>query len=254
MNRRVWSFTLLCFLSIIPRVDAGDLRERYDEALGKYREARYLEAITLFESICSEGHTSFELYYNLGNAYYKNGDLGKGILNFERALRLEPRNPDAMHNLNVVRARTRDRVEPMPLIFFVRWWNDLKQSYKPTVFLIWSTVLFWCLAIAVFVFFGFKARITRRLALLSGIVFAVAFTISFLLYQFRITDLNEHRFAVVMESEVPVLSAPDESAIESFVIHEGLTVEVLDSDGTLMNIRLADGKSGWVPASAVERI
>lgn len=228
--------------------------QRFTEALASYKGGQYAHAIEILEKLAADGYDGYEVQYNLGNACYKNGDIGKSVLAFERALRLRPNDPDATHNVNVVRARTRDRVEPMPLIFFVQWWNDVKSSRLPDEFFTWSIAFLWLTVIAAFVFFGFRARGMRRIALVAGILFAVFFAVSLSLYNARLTELRQHRFAVVMAPQVSVKSAPDESGIETFVVHEGLTVEILGSRNGLLRIRLADGKSGWVTTGAVERI
>ncbi len=246
---------LLAFILILPAM-AGSITpaRRFAEALQSYKAGQYASAIEAFEALRSEGYDGFDILYNLGNVYYKNGDVGKSIVSFERALRFDPRNPDALHNLNVVRARTRDRIEPMPLIFFVRWWNELKVSRLPGDFFIMSVLLLWLVAGAAFVFFGFRTRMVRRIALVAGILLATMFAISATLYHSRSLELEERRTAVVMQTQVTVKSAPNKSGIDSFVIHEGLTVEIIGSKQGLLKIRLADGKSGWVQPQSLERI
>ncbi|MCZ7555199.1 MAG: tetratricopeptide repeat protein [Bacteroidia bacterium] len=227
---------------------------RFAEALQSYKSGQYSEAISLLESLARDGHAGYEVQYNLGNAYYKNGDIGKSVLAFQRALRLRPTDEDATHNLNVVLARTRDRVEPMPLLFFVQWWNDLKMSRLPDDFLLWSVIFLWLTAAAAFVFFGFRSTFVRRLALVGGVLIALCFAASFSLYSERLADFHQRNFAVVMAAQLSVKSAPDESGIESFIIHEGLTVEILERRDEQLLIRLADGKQGWIPSSQIERI
>ena len=228
--------------------------DRFGQALQSYSAAQYADAIEIFEALAEEGYNSYELQYNLGNAWFKHGNIGRSILAFERALRFRPNDADAQHNLNVVRARTRDRVEPVPLLFFVQWWNELRSSYLPDDFFILSVIFLWMVAIAAFIFFGFRSRLIRRVALTTATIAALLCTVSFILYQQRLSEYEEHRFAVVMSAQLTVMSAADETAIESFVVHEGLTVEILDRDDQMLHIRLADGKTGWVPAHTIERI
>jgi tetratricopeptide (TPR) repeat protein len=243
------------FLLLTVQVLGGESPEaRFSEALLSYKSGQYSDAISLLESIAGDYYALYEVQYNLGNAYYKNGDIGKSVLAFQRALRLKPNDVDATHNLNVVLARTRDRVEPMPLIFFVQWWNDIKSSRLPDDFLLWSIVLLWLTAAAAFVFLGFRSTTVRRVALLAGILCAILFTGAFSLYNERLSDFNQRNLAVVMTAQLSVKSAPDESGIESFIIHEGLTVEILDSSDDQHYIRLADGKQGWIASALVERI
>lgn len=232
----------------------GTAREKFQHAVELYRQADYDRAITLFEELERSGYGGYLLHYDIGNAYYKNGDLGRAILHFEKALMLRPGDADAIHNLKVVRARTRDRLEPVPLLFFVQWWNDVKTGYRAETFFTVSVILLWVLAAALFVFFGFRGLLVRRFALVGGIVFGVLFVLSGILYFSRVEQLNAHRAAVVMPDAATVRSTPDASGIESFVVHEGLKVHILDRKDDYYRIRLEDGKTGWIPSSALERI
>ncbi len=226
----------------------------FQRAVEHYRAAEYGDAISLLMNLERRGYGGYLLHYNLGNAYYKNGELGRSILHLEKALLYRPQDPDVLHNLKVVRARTRDRLEPVPLLFFVRWWNEFRTAYTPGTFFIVSVVLLWILAAALFVFFGFRNIVLRRLAMGLGIFFGVLFILSVVLYSARLDELNAHRYAVVMPDETVVRSTPDASGIESFKVHEGLKVHIMEMRDAFYRIRLADGKTGWIRASALERI
>jgi tetratricopeptide (TPR) repeat protein len=236
------------------RASASPADSLYKHALAQYRTADYHGAMQSFQGLIDEGYESFDLYYNFGNAAYKNGDLGISVVFYERALRLDPGNEDVEHNLNVVRARLRDRVEPIPLLFFVQWWNDLKQAHRPAVFFVWSVVFLFVLAAAAFVFFGYSRVLLRRFALAAGILFLAFFILSLSLYVLRSDELAARQSAVVILTETAVRSAPDATGVESFIIHEGLKVEILDKKDGYYRIRLADGKTGWAELPALMRI
>lgn len=247
---------ILLLLFLVPRMyaDESDVNELYRQAVEHYRLAEYPYAITLFRDLFEQGYVSFDLFYNLGNAYYKNGDLGKSILFYERALILHPGHEDVLHNLNVVRARLADSIEPIPLIFFVQWWNDFKQAHRPETFFYWSVLFFTFLAAAVFVFFAFRRVVLRRSALVFGIVSLSLFVGSLILYLARTEELHARRNAIIMSTEVTVRSSPDATAVTSFVVHEGLKVTILEERDGYNRIRLDDGKTGWVDQSVTERI
>ncbi len=246
---------LLLFCTTIPGISQTTPPfDRYYEAMQLYKNADYRNSLTLFHALVDEGYVSFNLYYNLGNASYKNGDLGSSVLFYNRALTLDPGNSDVDHNLNVVRARLRDRVEAIPLLFFVRWWNDLRSAHLPSVFFYWSLVFIWLLAAAAFVFFGYRHVQLRRIALITGILFFASFAASLALSLQRSEELNAHRSAVIMETEVSVRSTSDETGVESFIVHEGLKVDIMESKDSNYRIRLADGKTGWVEKSVLTRI
>ncbi|MBR9978991.1 MAG: tetratricopeptide repeat protein [Bacteroidetes bacterium] len=246
----------LLMLFLVPRMsaDESDVNELYRQAVQHYRLAEYPYAITLFRELYEQGYESFDLLYNLGNSYYKNGDLGQSILFYERALILHPGHEDVLHNINVVRARLSDKVEPIPLIFFVQWWNDFKQAHRPETFFYWSVLFFTCLAAAVFVFFAYRRVVLRRSALVFGIISLSLFIVSLIFYMARTEELHARRNAIIMSTEVTVRSSPDATAVKSFVVHEGLKVTILEERDGYNHIRLVDGKTGWVDQSVIERI
>ncbi len=245
---------LLLGISGAASLSAGPVEELFRQGIAAYKAGSYEASVGLFDSVRAAGKDGYIVQYNLGCAYYKNGDIGKSILAFERALRIDPGNVDAKHNLNVVRARTRDRIEPIPLIFVVRWWNDLKEAHLPSTFFLWSALFLSLLAASAFVFFGFRGTMLRRTALAMGFLAALLFIASLGLYRERMRELEQQRFAVVMQAIVTARSTADASAVDSFTMHEGLTVEILRESNGYYLVRIADGKQGWVPSNSVERI
>ncbi|MBN1447443.1 MAG: tetratricopeptide repeat protein, partial [Bacteroidetes bacterium] len=161
----VLSAFLICVGVPVSQAQTGEPEEIFREAVELYKQADYTGTIELLEELQRNGYGSFPVHYNLGNAYYKNGELAKSILHYERALLHDPGNEDVLHNLKVVRARARDRLEPVPLLFFVRWWNDIKDAVTAETLFILSVLLLWILAAALFVFFGYRRILIRRIAL-----------------------------------------------------------------------------------------
>lgn len=246
--------TLLLLLLLIVPLRAEDAASLFHRATTAHAHAQYAEAIALYERIAASGQVSPELYANLGAACYKRGMLGRSILAYERALRLSPADPDILHDLNVLRARTRDRVDPVPLLFLARWWRDAKLARTPAALFGWSVVAAWLLAFCVFLFFVTRGVWARRGAFAGGLLFATLFLIAIALWLGREQDLQRRADAVVIPATVPVMSAPDRTGVESFQIHEGLKVRILAERDGALRIRLEDGKTGWVAPSSVERI
>jgi tetratricopeptide (TPR) repeat protein len=253
MIRRI-AFLLILLMTLSNAIVAQQSQQRFHEASDAYASAKFQDAIRILHALERDGYAGFEVYFNLGNAYYKNGNLGASMLYFEKALLRDPGNEDVLHNIRVVRARTRDRVEPIPLLFFVRWWNDIKSAYLPGTFFTWSVLFLWLFAGALFVFFAFRRVLFRRAALVISLLTGALFLSSVTLYSARLEQLSAHRSAVIMPDEVTVRSAPDASGVESFTVHEGLKVEILESRDDMYHIRLADGKNGWIPRASAERI
>ncbi len=252
MKKELFAIAVLAF--ILTTAHAQSSGELFREAGRAYSEARYSEAVELYHRLIDEGYDDATIYYNLGNAYFKQGALGESILSFERAYRLEPSDPDIIQNLNVARARTRDRVDAIPLLFAVQWWNDLKTEHSLAALLAYSVTLLWLLAACVFVFFGLHNVYIRRASLAAGIVIAGLFLASVFLVQDKNEDLSSGRYAIVLSMEAPVSSAPDRSGVDAFLVHEGLKIEIIGKKGEQMHIRLADGKEGWIEEAHLVRI
>lgn len=219
-----------------------------------YMRDDYAAAIQVYEALLNRGEAA-DLYYNLGNSYYKTGDIAKAILNYERALLLQPGNGDIRANLEVARSKTIDKVEPVPEIFFVSWTKSLINTMSVDSWAVCGIVCFILLIVSLYFFIFSKQTGLKKTGFICGILFLVV-TIFANIFASRQKDeqLNRHS-AIVMNPSVTVRSTPSESGTSLFILHEGHKVDVKDSSmKDWKEIRLDDGKVGWVPASAIEVI
>lgn len=220
-----------------------------------YQEGSYVEAVEAYEAVMEAGFTSAGLEYNLGNAYFKAGELGRAILHWERALKLAPGDEDARANLELARSLTVDSVEPMPrfwLVSVISWWVGL----LPRGWLLGVVALGWLgltggIVVRILGRAGW-VRPAGRWAAVGGTAMLVLFGPSLLV---RTTGLGLPERAVVLADQVQVRSAPssDEDAT-LFEIHEGTRVKVDQRAGEWVEIVLDDGKVGWVPGGVLEVI
>jgi tetratricopeptide (TPR) repeat protein len=225
----------------------------FGKATEAYRGGRYREAADLYESIVKNGWESATLYYNLGNAHYKLGEIPAAILNYERALRLSPGDDDIEHNLAMAELKTVDRIDPLPRLFFVAWWSGFLALASPGG---WGAAAIVCLWIAAASGVGVLAAgsvagagipdTLRGVGRMIAIVSLAAAVVAFAAGHFRNEEIYGSTRGVIFSQSVTAKSAPDEQSTDIFVIHEGLRVEILDAVGGWMNIRLADGKTGWM--------
>jgi len=195
------------------------------------------------------------VYYNLGNSYYKAGEIAKAVLNYERALLMKPGNSDIRANLEVARAKTIDKVEPVPEVFFVSWAKALINSMSVDAWATWGIVSFILFIIALYFFIFSKQIILKKGGFISGIVFLIVVICSNLFASEQKERLVNRSEAIVMNPSVTVRSTPSESGTSLFILHEGRKVSIKDNSmKEWKEIRLEDGKVGWVPASAIEVI
>lgn len=219
-----------------------------------YMRNDYASAIQIYENLLKNGEAA-EVYYNLGNSYYKADDIAKAILNYERALLLQPGNADIRANLEIARSKTIDKVIPVPEIFFVAWTKSLINSLSVDAWAKLGVVFFILLLISLYLFFFSKQIAGKKAGFIGGIAFLVLVILSNVFAAQQKNELTNRNAAIVLSPSVTVRSTPSESGTSLFILHEGRKVEIKDNTmREWKEIRLEDGKVGWVPASAVEVI
>ena len=233
---------------------AAEPAELAARAEKEYRQARYGAAIALYDSLLRMGYADARIYYNLGNAHFKRGELARSRLNYERALRLDPGDPDTRRNIDLIVSRLTDRVEPVPQFVLYRWWRGMKNSSTPRGILLWGALFFSATLSLAVLFVWWPLLWVRRVLFAAMAALTLAWLSSLILLFDRFDDDAARPAAIVVAGSVTAKSSPDRSGIDSFTIHEGLHVEVRDEHAQWLQVRLPDGKLGWLPNSAVERI
>jgi hypothetical protein len=219
-----------------------------------YRAGKYQDASKEYEHIIKQGYSSAGIYYNLGNAYYRNEQLARSILSYERAAQLYPNDPDITHNLKLVYLKTVDRIEPVPEMFFIQWMRAAGSLISPEtvrfLFILSWVLLFGSLAMMYFILRPDILRVARIIFFVSFV--SVVLWASMLgIQSFQETTQDK---AIITAQIVTAKSSPDAKSVDAFVIHEGVKVKLTDLVGDWVKITLVDGKVGWIPADQCERI
>ncbi len=225
------------------------------EANVQYERGEFADAAQQYEALIDSGYEDATLYYNLGNAYFKNDDLGRAVLNYLRAEELSPRDTDIRANLDLARGRTVDRVESggESLIASVstvaRRWVTVGEMG------VLSLLLWVASAIAIGALIVWRA-VPRRTAVRNGAIVASAATLLSLLLLVSMLYANPNDdSAVVVESTVNVVSGPGEQYETEFTLHSGAQVRLVDSRQGWVRITLpGDDLQGWAPSNAVEAV
>lgn len=226
----------------------------WEKANAHYTTEDYQQAITLYEQILSSGHESAKLYFNLGNAYYKAGDINKALLNYERAKLLAPNDENIDFNIKMANQFVVTSIEPLPLPFFLRWRTSVINMYPADIWSIISIFSF-VLFLGLIGLFIFSRNVSiRRISFLTGIFMVIfsGFTYSFALKQKK--KIMERNSAIVFCPRVTVKSSPSSTGTDLFLIYEGLKVEITDSIGNWKEIKLVDGNEGWLQDSCIVKI
>lgn len=250
---RTSSILLLSFVCLASS-QTEELTTVFDQANKLYMEQKYDAAITQYESIIKNGYENGEIYFNLGNAYYKSGKIQHAILQYERAREFIPNDEDLQFNLRLVNAQLIDKVEPIPDLFMYEWAHML-LTLVPLEAMVTMIYILFILTLVSFSLFLFAATYEQKRYLLMGGMI-LTFFLAIGIANFTIQSYRESNteFAIVMTDVANIKSAPDRSGNDLFVIHRGLKVQVLDSVNKWKKIRLTDGKVGWIPEQEVEPI
>ncbi len=251
--KRLAAVLLFTFVSAgISRAD--EPVQTFEQANQLYLQAKYPEAIAEYEKIVESGWESGELYFNLGNAYYKSGIIQKAILNYERAAQLLPRDEDVQFNLQLANLQVVDKIEAVPRLFIYRWIDSMLGLFSLST-MGWIAYSFFVLTLAAFAVFLFARTYTqKRISMFAGLLFSAALILTMIGFGVQSYTEANTEFAIVMSDVANIKAAPDSKGNDLFVLHKGLRVQVLDSVNRWRKIRLADGKIGWIPEEDCESI
>lgn len=230
---------------------AQSATQLYTSANSLYKSNQFEQAATAYEKILMQGYRTPEVYYNLGNSYFKLHNNGKAILNFERAQKLAPDDEDIAHNLKLAQLKTTDKLIPVPQLGIVTSWNSFLTSQSSKGWGMFAIVFSW-IALIVFVVYLFVTR--KGWALFFGTLFLIFSIVSVSLASKQCNAEENSSSAILLVENVNVKSAPDANGTDLFTIHEGLKLELCDQVGNWTKIRLADGKVGWVEKGMFEKI
>lgn len=257
-NKALEMIRNLSFLLLLFALPLSALAQEKDLLLKQgdkaYNEGNYQKAIQSYESLIRQGMASPTLYYNLGNAYYRQQQLGFAILNYERALRLKPNDRDTRENLTFVQSKTQDNIENLPAEVFRKKIGRFIGMLTFNGWLIAIVILTVLSAIALLLYRLGQDRSFRKGGFLGGIVVMLLLLISIGCSLYSHNQLTNHNRIVVTQGEVGVLSAPEYGSALKFVIHEGTEASIDEHLGDWYRIHLGDGNKGWVLTQDVETI
>ena len=220
-----------------------------------YGNGNWDEALGCWNGIVESGLQSSELSYNIGNAYFKQGDVAHAIVSYERALRLDPSNRDAAFNLEFANARTQDKIEAVPEFFLKTWFRNTGRALSADSWGILFLVLLGCSLAAFLLFLLGTSTGSRKTGFFSSIALLIICMLCLVFSLNGRSAIQRADEAVVVRAVSSVRSSPArESSVDLFVLHEGTKVLIMDSVGEWVNIELADGRQGWIKAADIEII
>jgi tetratricopeptide (TPR) repeat protein len=214
----------------------------------QYVNENYSAAISLYDSILTSGLESSELYYNLGNCHYKTNDWANAIWHYEKSLQLN-NNEKTKHNLELVKLKIIDRIEPLPQLFYKKWWINLTQSLSTQV---WQILTLFGMGL-IFIL----QLISQFTSLKSKLITKISSTITVIILLITQTSYHNNftkKEAIIFSETITVNSAPTSSSTNLFTLHTGSKVEIIDTIGDWINIKIANGNSGWIGQNSIKEL
>lgn len=235
-------------------VFAQDFQAAFLQGNKAYAQEEYQKAADIYEQILAKDQVSFELYYNLGNAYFRLNEIPKSILNYERALQIRPHHSEAQYNLKLANLRTIDQISATPPFFLVQWWIGWRGIFSSTI---WSILTIFILTIGVInlvIWLLGNSRKARKVGFLIGFAaLALGIVLALTAWQRHHYEQNSN-MAILFTKEYNLKSGADDSSPSILLLHEGTKVELLDEIGLWSKVRLPNGEQGWLPVEYLVKI
>ncbi len=219
-----------------------------------YQQEEYEKAIEKYLRIYDAGYESPELYFNTANAYFRSNKLGKARLYYERALLLDPGDEDIQANLDYAKSMLTDRFEVVPELFLKKWYRSLVNSFGSNGWLLISLLFFSFFLVAASAYIFIPGIRVKRTGFFGGIIFFFFTLMSFVFSSRQYHKYEDPETAIVMDGSLVVKSAPRGSGKDLFILHEGAKVWLENTVDSWVEIRITDGRQGWVRISSIEEI
>ncbi len=252
MKKLIAVFTLSILL--ISSLLAGDAERIFAEGNKAYQQKEFGKAIEIYEQLLASGWRSAELEYNLGNAWYRSDSPGRAVLHYERALLQSPDHVETHRNLDFLRSKIKNEIEPLPPFFLSKWWESAKMALPPTKMGIVAMVLWW-LGFGALAFWALgKSRAQKKWGLIAGIGLLVLSLLPFSLGLSRAGFEKNTRLAILIQKSAILRIAPDETSQEIQTLQEGVKMEQVENLDGWWQVRLENGELGWLPEAVMEQI
>jgi tetratricopeptide (TPR) repeat protein len=245
MKKLVFILSLL-LLSSLMHAQQAEQERMIEQANQSYSAAEYEMAISQYESVINSGFESSALYFNLGNAYFKVGNIPTAILFYEKARKLDPTDENIQFNLDLANSRIIDKMDPLPQFFLKAWLKSARNIFTSDQWARTSIVCFILLLLSALFFIISVSVLTRKISFWAGIIFLAFMSVSLIFSLSSYHEYSRKSTAIIFTPTVTVKSSPNENSVDLFVIHEGTKVYITDLVEGWSEVRLGNGNVGWV--------
>ena len=242
MKKKHVCFLLLFFtLKLLASPDS-----LYRRANALYQEGLFESALATYKRIVDDGVESGDLYYNMGNAAFRSNNIGYAILYYEKALKLDPAHEDATHNLRYAMQYRLDAFEPVPEFFLRTWIKTVVRMIPERSWSMLSLFFFFMLIVSLVIYLFARRLTLKKAGFFSAIVMVMIFLLSLFSAINQYKNILQPESGIILSPSVVVKSTPSDSGTELFILHEGTRVKFNEEVSDWYNIRIIDGREGWI--------
>lgn len=247
-------YLLLLIVSPLLAFSNNDATALFKKGNDLYQKTKYKEATAIYQKMVDDGYQSAALYFNLGNTYYKTGDIAPALLYYEKARKLSPGDEDIRVNIQLANSKTSDKIEEVPEFFIRKWWHGFLLAFSANMLAVLSVSLLLA-ASALLILYRFTGSVgIKKASFYLAIVLLVVGISAIFISGRQAYYFEAHHEAIIFSSSVTVKSAPATSSKNVFVLHEGTKVNILGNNNNWVKIRLANGNEGWIGTGDAKEI
>ncbi len=250
MKKIIISFTLAIISTLAFAGESNNMKLANDA----YKAEKYALADSLYTQVMKNEGESAALFYNLGNAKYKQGEIAYAILYYEKSLKLEPDNEDTKFNLEMARSQTVDKIETMEKFVLTEWNESIQKGTTSNGWAKWSIFSFIVALVLIGLYIFSPKVLIKKIAFFTALAALIFTFISFGYAKAQNKAKAQNESAIIVSPTVTGKSAPDDGGTDLFVLHEGTKVNVKSKLGDWMEIQMEDGNTGWIKSNKVEII
>ncbi len=248
--KRSLFFIVVFLFSLVGVASPTDLTP-LEKAEKAYDKKLYKEAIATYEGLIKEGYKSYQLYFNLANAYYRNNELGKAIYNYELARKLNPDDEDVRINLGIANGKTIDKINTKENFFVTVVKSNILSTFSTNA---WAWLSILCLLLScgfAFLFFVSRHLAIKRMGFVLVFLGIISTFLSYGLGYSALSAKRQNNYAIILNKDVKIMNEPTLNGVSKFVLHEGTKVNIIENNGDWLLIKIDNGNEGWIKNSSV---
>jgi tetratricopeptide (TPR) repeat protein len=251
--KRILYLVILFVLPIFSfaKDDAGEL---FKEGNNFYTKGNYKDALKTYQQILDEGYQSAAVYFNMGNASYKLGEIPSAILYYEKAHKLAPGDDDINFNIRFANLKTTDKIDEIPEFFLSSWWRKFILGLSLSTLSVLSVVFVIAASVILILYFFSNSVSVKKLSFYASVTLFSLGLLTLFVSGRQASYFDDHKQAIIFNPAVSVKNGPLDNSGTLFILHEGTRVDVLENDGSWTKIRLANGNQGWIKGNDVKEI